>query len=204
MPTAKRSRSPGRPAGGSEELIRAVLETTRQHLAERGYSKLSVEEIARAAGMNKTSIYRRWPTKGELVLAALGTMQENEPPFRETGDLRTDLVALLRAKAARVSTPGGRAIARALMSIDDDEALAASIRARRYGLSTSWLQAAIERGELARDVDASFVSEMLLAPVLHRLLVTNEPADDVFVERVVDQVLAGLSPGPNARDRRAR
>src|SRR5689334_4609863 len=92
--TAPKRRSPGRPAGGSEAILRAVLDTTIEELARVGYERLSVEAIAAAVGLNKTSIYRRWPTKGELVLAAIDARRERARPFRETKNLRADLVAL--------------------------------------------------------------------------------------------------------------
>ena len=195
----RKRRAAGRPAGGSDAIVRAVLEATLAELAARGYERLRVEDVAAAAGMNKTSIYRRWPTKADLVLAAVDGTRDGARPFRETGDLRADLVALLRAKVRRVATPGGRAIGRALFSIDADDPVAAVIRARRYSLPASVVQRAIERGELAPDVDAAFVSELLLAPVLHRLFVTNEPVGRAFVERVVDHVLHGVGRRPRRR-----
>jgi AcrR family transcriptional regulator len=185
-------RPAGRPAGGSDAIVRAVLDATLAELGASGYERLRVEDVAAAAGMNKTSVYRRWATKAELVLAAVDGARDGARPFRETGDLRADLVALLLAKVRRVSTPRGRAIGRALFSIDADDPVAAAIRARRYSLPTSVVQRAIERGELARDVDPAFVSELLLAPVLHRLFVTNESVGRAFVERVVDHVLHGV------------
>src|SRR5262245_30496439 len=130
MTAVRERRSPGRPAGGSEAIVRAVFEATLAELARSGYARLSIEAVAAAAGMNKTSVYGRWPTKAALVLAAIEASRERASRFRETGDLRADLVALLRGKAAQLSAPKSRAIARALLSIEDDE-LAASIRAAR-------------------------------------------------------------------------
>src|SRR5689334_6967985 len=190
MTMERERRSPGRPAGGSDAIVRAVFDATLAELARSGYARLSVEEVAAAAGMNKTSIYRRWPTKAELVLAAIDAHREHGPRYRETGDLRADLVTLLRGKAARLSTPQSRAIARALLSIEDDVELVASLRARRYSQPMTLMQHAVDRHVLPPRTDPAYVSEVLLAPVLQRLLVTNEPVTRAFVERIVDHVLA--------------
>jgi AcrR family transcriptional regulator len=201
MSGSPKRRSPGRPAGGSDEILRVVFDTTLRELAQKGYERLSVEAIAASAGMNKTSLYRRWPTKAELVLAAIDASRERARPFRETHDLRADLVAFVWAKVKNLSTPASRALSHALMSIESDEALAASIRSRRYNLPVSVVEHAIARGDIPAKTDAVFVSEMLLAPVLQRLLVTHEPVDRAFVERVVDQVLAGLGQGSRKKQR---
>jgi AcrR family transcriptional regulator len=169
-----------------------VFDAVLEQLGAQGYERLSVAEVAAAAGMNKTSLYRRWPTKGELVLAALEANREGQRATPLKGNLRADLLGLLERKAKALSTPQGRAIGRALMAMEEDHALAASIRRNRYALPTSVVQAAIERGEIAK-VDAAFVSELLLAPVLHRLLVTGRPVNRAFLVQVVDHVVGGLA-----------
>lgn len=88
-------RAQGRPQGGSEEIVRAILAATLEQLEAHGVVDLRVEEVARAAGVNKTSVYRRRPSKGDLVLAALGTLRDEEPRFVESGDLRRDLVDVI-------------------------------------------------------------------------------------------------------------
>src|SRR6185312_2142551 len=94
-------RTQGRPQGGSEEIVRAILDATLVQLEARGFAELRVDDVARAAGVNKTSVYRRWPSKAELVLAALRNRSEDEPTFVETGELRRDLFELLTVKAAK-------------------------------------------------------------------------------------------------------
>ncbi len=199
---AKR-RGPGRPAGGSEQLLKAVLDATLAALIQRGYEQLSLDAIAREVGVHKTTIYRHWSTKSGVVLAALATLREDDPPFVASGKLREDLVTLLAGKARRLSTARGRAIARALMSIGDDATMTAELRAQRFALPSSIVRKAIEHGELASTVDPSFVSEILIAPVVHRVVMLGERADRAFVERVVDQVLAGLPKGHRTRKRSA-
>src|SRR3981081_3051256 len=88
----------GRPKGGSDAIVRAVLEATLRQLGDRGFAGVSGDEIAKAAGVNKTSVYRRWPSRGALVLAALHTLRDHEPPPPQAGNLRENLIAMLSAK----------------------------------------------------------------------------------------------------------
>jgi AcrR family transcriptional regulator len=190
-------RAHGRPQGGSEQIVAAILAAALEQLEANGFAELRVEEVARAAGVNKTSVYRRWPSKGDLVIAALGTLRDDEPSFVESGDLRRDLIDMLTAKAATFGTSRGRRIMRALMAFDDDEVagLTSALREHRYTKPRALLARAIERGALPAGSDPSFLCELLLAPVLHRILILNEPVDAEFLAKVVDHVLAGTGPG---------
>jgi AcrR family transcriptional regulator len=187
-------RAQGRPQGGSEEIVRGILEATLEQLEAHGFVDLRVEEVARVAGVNKTSVYRRWPSKGELVLAALGTLPDDEPSFVDSDDLQRDLVELVTAKAATMSTPRGRKMMRAMMAFDDGIAsLTVALRAHRYSKLRARLARAIEHGVLPPGSDPGFLSELLVAPVLHRILILDEPVDAPFLAKVVDHVLAGCA-----------
>jgi AcrR family transcriptional regulator len=194
MATAQRQKRRGRPLGGSEEIVRVVLDATLRQLGERGFAALSVEEIAKAADVNKTSVYRRWPTKVDLVLAALLTLREELPVLSESGSLRDDLVRAVQVKAALVATPRGRKIARAMMAFGDAEVdtVVQALRECRYSVPHAVIEHAIKRGDLPADTDPALLSELLLAPVYYRILMLNEPVDVRYIEGVVDQVLLGL------------
>jgi AcrR family transcriptional regulator len=193
MARAKRRRR-GRPAGGSAALIGEILCATLDQLCRAGYAELSVDAVARVAGVNKTTIYRRWPTKSELVIAAIVAAKTRALPFRPSGDLRRDLVALLDAKARRMATPRQRAIAYAINNLDPavSEALVAELRRHRYTIPRDIIEHAIASGELPRDVDAELLAELLCAPICHRALVMCEPVPKKFVEQTVAIVLAGV------------
>ena len=143
-------RTQGRPQGGSEEIVRAILDATLVQLEAHGFAELRVEDVARAAGVNKTSVYRRWPSKADLVLAALRNRGEDEPTFVESGELRRDLVELLTVKAAKLSTPRGRQVLRARRAFGDEEsaALARALRERQNAKIRELLTRAVERGAL--------------------------------------------------------
>jgi AcrR family transcriptional regulator len=188
---AKRSR--GRPHGGSAAIIRAVLDATLDDLGMRGYADLSVEDIAERAGVNKTSVYRRWPTKRDLVLAALEGFRDDSATLQDTGGLRSDLFAYLRSIAIKLSVPRGRSIARAIMAESDDLAeLARWLRQRHYAAPSPIFERAIARGELGAATDTALLIELLSAPVFHRALIIRETVDDGFLGRVIDVVLHGV------------
>jgi AcrR family transcriptional regulator len=189
----KRERRGGRPKGGSDAIVRAVLEATLRQLGDRGFYGVSVDEIAKTAGVNKTSVYRRWPSRGALVLAALQTLRDQEPPPPQTGSLREDLIAMLSAKVAIVGTRSGRKILRALIAFEDEEVarVARALRKLRYRVPIAVIHHAIARGELPAGTDPSLLAEVVLAPMYYRIIVLNQPVTRRYIERVVDQVLAG-------------
>lgn len=173
--------------------MHAVLRETLAQLGARGVQGLSVEEVARAVGVNKTSIYRRWPTKAELIVAAIRASREKDPPFEDTGDLRVDLCRVLAAKAATLNSPRGRKIAAALTVVDDADAasVAEALRAHRFAPLRGVFDRAITRGDLPPGADPALLSETLQAAVVHRVLFVGAPADPTFVEQIVALALAG-------------
>jgi AcrR family transcriptional regulator len=192
-PHPRRKRPRGRPGGGSEAIIRAVLEAALEELGLRGYASLSIEEVALRAGVNKTSIYRRWPSKGELVRAALLRLRDDEAPLPDTGALETDLLELLRRKTAKMSVPRGRSIVRALMADKDDELAALTCWIReRHAEPSPVFERAIARGELPAGTDTALLLEIITAPVYHRAFILQERIDDTFLRRVIDVVLRGV------------
>jgi AcrR family transcriptional regulator len=198
-------RARGRPQGGSELIVRTILETTLKQLEERGFAGISVEEIARGAGVNKTSVYRRWPSKAELVLAAVKNARAAEPPFVARGDLPRDLVRLLKAKVAALASPQGQRIARALLALEGGERdeLTHALRERRDATLREVVDGAIARGDLPPTTDAEFVSELLVAPLWNRLFIRDEPITLSYIGKVVAHVLAGAGHKPSLPKRRA-
>ena len=192
-PPSTRRRGRGRPAGGSDDLVRAILRAALDQLGRHGYAALNVDEVARAAHVNKTTVYRRWPTKGELIIAAVVACREDQPRFIPTGRLREDLLALLRAKVRAVSTPRQRAISAAINTLDASvsAALARELRRRRYTLPRDVVEAAVARGELPADTDTEFLTQLLLAPIFYRTLVLREAVPDELIIQTVDTVLSG-------------
>jgi len=189
----------GRPR--SERAHQAILEATNQLLEERGFSDLTMDEVAQRAGVSKPTIYRRWPTKGTLVFEAFSADFRNRQPLPDTGTLRGDLLGALRAWIRVVKgTVTGRTLRGLIAEVQRDPELAelwrerflAPVRAQHRTL----VERAVLRGEVAPDADPDIVLDLLYGPAYHRLLQSHLPLSDRFARAVVDTVVAGVRPDP--------
>jgi AcrR family transcriptional regulator len=175
-----------RPGGRSARVRSAVVESLLGELAEHGVGGTTMEGVARRAGVNKTTLYRRWGSKEELILDALLELGERRVPIPDTGSLHDDLLTVAREIVASVSTPEADAVVRAgAAEPGDDSKLVAAVRefwAVRYGLLGQIVTRAVERGELPAGTDPRPIIDGLLGGIYLRLLVTREPlGDDVLV-----------------------
>lgn len=152
-----------------EKVIEAVLKAATDELSTRGYPLFSVEAVAERAGVNKTTVYRRWPTKDDLVRAALGSEGEKLFADPDTGNLEDDLLVIARRLSSLMATPRGRALHAMLVLADEQEILPVEDRRNAQAIFTR----ALERGELPRSTDidllaGAFFSTVMLGPVLGR------------------------------------
>lgn len=186
-----------RPGGRSARVRRAVLEATVATLADDGYERLGIDSVAARAGVHKTTVYRRWPTKAELVADATRERAQQLVPVPDTGSLAGDLRALAGAIAANIGSDVGRRMARTLIAaalVSDDVAeVHAGFWSERFGLTTVIVDRAIARGELPAGTDGRLVIESLIGPLYVRLLLTGEPVDRAYAERVAAFVTAALA-----------
>jgi AcrR family transcriptional regulator len=173
------------------------MAATLTELAESGYSALSLESVARRAGVHKTTLYRRWGTREELVLEAMLDRAGERISVPDTGSLREDLFELAHTAAANAATPEVAAMARAVAAqAPYDSRLAAANRRfwdERLALDAVIVERAIERGEVAAGTEPRHVIESLLGPIHLRLLLTGEPIDDSFLQGIVDVVVDGVA-----------
>lgn len=174
--------------------MRRVFDVTLRRLAEVGYEALSVPEIARLAGLNKTSVYRRWPTKADLVRAALEASTANAQLAPDTGSLAGDLLALGEAVAGFVSSPQGLGVLRTLASGPGEahELAASMYRAAELQAPRTIARRAVKRRELAPGADLELALFTLAGAMLHRVLVERAPITPPWLERLVDLVLHGV------------
>lgn len=185
------ARPPGRPR--STLADEAIRDAAVELFAEHGFEGLCVEDVAARAGVSKATIYRRYPSKVDLVVEAAGCLAEQEIAFPDTGNLREDLRALGRAliSGARTS-PAGRVMAVMVFETRRYPELDESYRrfiADRRARTREVLRKGVERGELPADTNLDLMSGMLVGPILHRFLVTREPLNDAFVDALVDALL---------------
>jgi AcrR family transcriptional regulator len=189
----------GRRRRGPSPRVRAdALAAALAELAEGGFAALSLERVARRAGVHKTTLYRRWGTREELVLEAMLERAADRISVPDTGSLREDLLELARTAAANAATPEVAAMARAVAAESPhDSKLAAANRrfwTERLALDAVIVERAIERGELAAETNAQRVIEAVLGPIHLRLLLTGEAVDRSFLETIVELVVDGVAP----------
>lgn len=174
-------------------VLDRVLDTTLELLAERAYS-FSVDEVAERAGVHKTTIYRRWPTKAAIVAAAAGRLAATEVPATRTDDPVDDLTRLAVGVARVLRRPVGNGALRAVLAAaaDDPElvATARGLLTGRYRLAVDMVRDAIAAGRVRDDVDPTLVWEAIVNP-LHVRALLGMPASDRTARALVAVVLDG-------------
>lgn len=184
----------------AQKVIERVLHATNEEIARAGYAGLRVEDVAARSGVNKTTIYRRWPTKLELVKAACESVMKL-PELHDTGDVREDLLGAIRTFLAFKRTATGKGLVRVMQTEGANPevaGLSAKIRKRQRASWTVIIERAIARKQLPQ-IDPELVIDLVFAPIANRTLYRGESVSDAFVVEVVDTVLAGL----HARARRS-
>jgi AcrR family transcriptional regulator len=185
--------APRRPGGRSARVRAAILDATLGELAEVGYAALSFESIARRAGVHKTTVYRHWGSREDLVKEALLARTAARVPVPDTGSVRDDLIEFGKALLANITTPQYEAIIRAVAGVsnrtDALDRMGRDFWDHRFALARVIVSRGIERGELPHDIDQNLLIEMLIGPLYLRLLITRQPLEESYVERVVDQLL---------------
>ncbi len=181
--------------GRAAKVVASVLKATGEELNRVGYANLRVDEVANRAGVNKTTIYRRWPTKAILVSDTLDSHFQTERPAPDTGSLRGDMLEYLINMVTLSKTSMWRGIFTALSGRTDPEVeeVARKLYLRERSYRTALVQRAIDRGELPRSVNAELIGDMCSAPILRRLLTFGESVENAYIVAVVDVALAGAA-----------
>jgi AcrR family transcriptional regulator len=190
---ARTARGPGRPRDAARDA--AILAATLSILLERGYSALTIEGVAAAAGVGRPTVYRRWPSKAALAVAALVHSSRLAIPVRDRGSLRADLIAVQRHQISLMNSPESRRVTSGLVAdLVNDPALAETyvleyLVPRRAAV---WevLQRGVDRGELDPEADFAFVYDLLIGPLFMRAVVWGQPLSRDAAEQTADAVLA--------------
>jgi AcrR family transcriptional regulator len=186
-----------RPGGRSARTRATVLAATADLLAEVGYENLTYEAVAERAGVHKTTVYRRWPTKPDLVADASRERSEQLVEVPDTGGLVSDLVALARAVANNIGSEVGGAMTKTLVAAAATSPSIAEATHEfwheRLRLTGVIVERAIARGELPAGTDANLVIESLVGALYVRLLLTGEPIDSAVADQVARAVAEGWS-----------
>src|ERR1700739_4498833 len=195
------ARSPQRRAAGSavlsDEVTEAIREAVFAELAETGYARMSMDAVARRARAGKAAIYRRWSSQPAMVLAMVSQVAANPPDFPDTGSLRGDILGLLELSSSAFRSPTISRIVPDLLaegSRDPEfgDAMFRAVGQPRRELGREMVVRAIERGELAEDVDMEIALDLIPSPLYWRLAVTRGEVSDAYLERLTTVIVAGI------------
>lgn len=184
----------GRPR--SEETRIAILSAARNIFETKGMGRLTIEAVAKHAGVGKPTIYRYWANAQELVMAALleqaGPQKDISSSITPLDDLAKQLSRVITA----FSTPRGRQMTLLLATTESDSELSKAfrnqiiLRSREQGRAL--LLQAIERGECRRDIHINVALDMIYGPLFYRLLVGHASLDAKFGEEICQTMILGL------------
>lgn len=186
-------RDRGRPRGAP--VVAAVLDETMRALEQGGLAGVRVEAVAAAAGVNKTSVYRRWPTREALVGAAIARATDRLSTTPETGSLEGDLRAIVRTVGAFLTSTAGRATLAVALGggLEASDAVPRrALEGRAEAAALAVFAAAAARGESVRTEDAEATVFTLVGAVLHRVLLERKPVGEAWVEAAVRRALYGV------------
>lgn len=186
-------------SGRAARVVSSVLKATGEELNAVGYAALKVEDVAERAGVNKTTIYRRWPTKNELVIEALRNSYDSEQHFiPDTGKLREDLIRYIQHFVKRIRDPIPRGAMVTLHNCTDPaiKPIADELISKARAAREEIIRRGIERGELPKDANPEILSDLFSAPILRRLLTFGESVKQSYIESVIDIVIAGANAAP--------
>lgn len=187
-----RRRDAGRPRGASVEA--AVLAAVRAELAESGVDGLSVQRVARRAEVNKTSVYRRWPTREALVAAAMDGLRADLGAIPDTGSLLGDLRALAAPVAELAAGSDGVALLRAALSPEAGGEVGAAARqvADHVAPMIGVAERARDRGEWRAGADPQQAIFTLVGAIMHRVLLERADPTGEWLDGLVDLVHRGI------------
>src|SRR4030081_2616781 len=178
----------------SQQVVEKVREATMAELARVGFPGLTIEGVARAANVNRTTIYRRWPSKGALLLAVLEPGLERFDHDPDTGSLAGDLLALMLMMAERMALPEGQAVHRAVGSTSDElKELVDTVNDR--GLDA--FRRAFDRARARGEVEPTDDTEVIAHLAFFGVVLWNETRERTPTEeecrRILRVVLAPLA-----------
>ncbi|MFG2086335.1 MULTISPECIES: TetR/AcrR family transcriptional regulator [unclassified Spirillospora] len=188
----KSTRAPGRPR--SERAEKAIIEATLDLLArESGVAGVSIEAVAARAGVGKTTIYRRWPSKEALIVEALGSAKAPLPE-PSGASVREDLTEIARALAAERGRRHSRCFWNVVGSAEKHPELYARYKENiiepRRAIVRDVLRRGVAGGELRADLDVEVAMSMLVGSLTPRRV--REPVPEGYADAVVDTLLKGI------------
>jgi AcrR family transcriptional regulator len=191
-------RPPGRPRSGERD--QAILAAALQELTGVGYEAMTIEGVAARAHVGKTTIYRRWPSKEALVLAAIQRLQA-EAPLLDTGNVRADLLAMVKhALTLGSSSPvlqklAFRAATELAVKPEMLQGLLLQVVPTRFHDFASLIERARERGELREDLNTEVALGMIAGPIFYHWLLGGIVSSSLPPAELAEQIVEGIFHG---------
>jgi AcrR family transcriptional regulator len=178
-----------------------VHAAVRRILVAEGYVALRLEDVAAAAGVHKSTLYRQWTTKAQLVQDVLLAGELEHYPRPDEGSLAADVEALVGGLTRLFRSPTTVAFVRTRATADDPGLRSGLHELARQDTAFVRLpfERAIARGELPADTDVGMLVELLVAPLLARVAVTGLPIDEEFGRRLTATFLSLAAPSAAVR-----
>ncbi|MFI9720562.1 TetR/AcrR family transcriptional regulator [Streptomyces sp. NPDC052396] len=188
------------PAGAAvlrPEVTDAIRAAVFEELATVGYGRLSIERVARRAGVGKAAIYRRWPSKLPIVLDLVSALAEQGMPAPDTGALRGDIKALLQAIARIMRHPVAHQIipdllAEAARNDDIAQALRTALRDSQQAMAEAVVRKAVDRGEIPADADVTLAVDLASGPLYWRLVMGRAALPPGYLDTLTTAICAAL------------
>jgi AcrR family transcriptional regulator len=172
----------------------AIFDAALRMLATSGYDRLTMDAVAADARASKATLYRRWPTKADLVVDALVWFKSCMPhDVPDTGSLRGDLMAMACTDGGLTDRMPLAVFGALITAMQRDEELARAFKERFLGpveaRSMVIFERARDRGEIAEGADLALLGHVLPAIAIHYALTRNAPVRPAFIEQIIDQVV---------------
>jgi len=195
MTTETMQRAAGRPR--SSEADRAILETTLRLLREQGYDAMSIEGVASAAGVGKTTIYRRYPSKREMVVAAVASLAESVKPPPGSDDVRADLLTFMTQmhrvlRSEQMFVVLGTLLVREREDPEMLDLFRKLVIRPRMDAVALLLHRGIEQGQVRADIPIDVVVQILAGAIFARHI-SGWPEDEKWLRSVLETVWSGIS-----------
>lgn len=188
-----------------EDITEAIRVAVIEELASAGYARMSIEAVARRAGVGKTAVYRRWPSKLHIVIDVVSAIAVQGMPVPDTGSLLGDVRALIGMIARALRNPLAAQIipdllAEAARNPEIARTLEVALRDTQRDIVAVVLRNAAQRGELPDGTDGELALDLITGPLYWRLAVIRTPLPKGHLDRLAAATAAALlSPSASGR-----
>ncbi|MEV4711144.1 TetR/AcrR family transcriptional regulator [Micromonospora sp. NPDC049374] len=195
--TAEKRRTPAGAAVLRDEITTAIRRALMQELAAVGYGRLSIEAVARRAGVSKTAIYRRWNSKLDLVLDVVSAVASRKLPMLDTGTLDGDVRLLLLVVSGALGHPVASQIipdllAEAARNPQIAGTLQSAMKDYQDRIGKIVIGRAVDRGELPGGADPRTAADLIVGPIYWRMAIARLPLDPPELDRMARAAVAAL------------